>query len=108
MRKRYIGILSVGVALLAIAVLFIVDNNGTGAQQYPADAYRDGQDQFIQLIGEEEFAKFEHNHPPLDCTDAEWQEDPLSCSEAWIHRSEIAEIRNPSDVREGTSQDSGS
>ena len=95
MHKANIRIWAVGMVVLAIAVFFMVNNNSAGAQQHQADAYRNGQDQFIQLIGEEEFARFNHGHPPLECNASDWEERPLSCSEAWLHRFDIAEIVQP-------------
>jgi hypothetical protein len=97
---RNIGIWSVGLVVLAVSLFFLVRQNNAGAQQYQADDYRGGQDQFIELIGEEEFARFEHNHPPLNCSDADWEADPQACSETWLHRFEIGQILNPAGFEE--------
>jgi hypothetical protein len=95
MKKKAIAICSVGIVVLAVSVFFFVNRNSAGAQQYTAEDYRDGQEQFIRFIGEENFAKFEHNHPPLNCSDAEWAETPLNCSETWIHRVDMLKYLQP-------------
>lgn len=93
--SRPVFLIAVAIALIATtASVAVLSGSGRAAEpgpfdHYTADDYRPGQEQFIRLIGEEAFANFEHNHAPLDCTEVQWEEHALSCSELFHHRFEI-------------------
>jgi hypothetical protein len=107
MKKKAIAICSVGIAVLAVSIFFFVfvNRDSAGAQRYTAEDYRYRQDQFIGLIGEENFAKFEHNHPPLNCSDAEWEKNFFDCSETWIHRIDMLEYVQPEFLQPQSQED---
>lgn|GEM_PF-3488842 len=79
--KKNIAIWAVGIAALSISLTWFVmkRDDSVGAQAHGPEDY--ASPQLEALIGAENYrTKFEHNHPPITCTQMPF------CTEIWYHR----------------------